>query len=105
MPEAVAKEVVAGQDEAMGRAILTHYRALLPPRMASEGAGLTAAARRPGLTVIATGDHVVGTEAQRRAMAERAGARVAVLDGLGHWWPAQDPDQAARVLVDFWSSV
>ena len=105
MPEAVAKEVVAGQDEAMGRAILTHYRALVPPRMASEGAGLAAAARRPGLAVIATDDHVVGTEAQRRAMAERAGARVAVLDGLGHWWLAQDPDQAARVLVDFWSSV
>ena len=105
MPEAVAKEVVAGQDEAMGRAILTHYRAAVQPRMASDGAGLAAAARRPGLAVIATGDQVVGSDAQRRAMAERAGARVAVLDGLGHWWLAQDPDQAARVLVEFWSSV
>jgi len=105
MPEAVATEVVAGQDEAMGRAILTHYRSLLPPRMAADGAGLAAAARRPGLAVIATGDQVVGTEAQRRAMAGRAGARVAVLDGPGHWWLAQDPDRAARVLVDFWSSV
>ncbi len=105
MPEAVAKEVVAGQDEAMGRAILMHYRAAVQPRMASDGARLAAAARRRGLAVIATGDQVVGSDAQRRAMAERAGARVAVLDGLGHWWLAQDPDQAARVLVEFWSSV
>jgi pimeloyl-ACP methyl ester carboxylesterase len=77
----------------------------VPPRIASDGAGLTAAAARPGLAVIATADQVVGTETQRRAMAERAGARVAVLEGLGHWWLAQDPHQAARVLVDFWSSV
>ena len=55
--------------------------------------------------MIATGDRVVGSDAQRRAMAERAGAHVAVLDGLGHWRLAQDPDQAARVLVEFWSSV
>lgn len=105
MPEPVATAVVAGQDEAMGRAILMHYRALVAPRMPSGGAGLAAAAQRPGLAVIATADQVVGTEAQRRAMAERAGARVAVLEGLGHWWPAQDPDRAARVLVEFWSSV
>ena len=55
--------------------------------------------------MIATGDQVVGTEAQRRAMAERAGAARRGARRLGHWWLAQDPDQAARVLVDFWSSV
>lgn len=105
MPEPVAREVVAGQDEAMGRAILTHYRALVPPRMAEDGAGLPAAARRPGLAVIAGDDHVVGTDVQRWSSAIRAGARVVVLRGLGHWWLAQDPERAARALTDFWASV
>ncbi len=73
--------------------------------MAELGQGLPIAAQRPGLAVLATADVVVGTDAQRRAAAERAGARVAVLEGLGHWWLAQEPERAARVLVDFWASV
>jgi hypothetical protein len=40
----------------------------------------------------------------RRRAAARAGARVAVLGGLGHWWMVQDPKRAARALEDFWSS-
>jgi hypothetical protein len=75
------------------------------PRMAELGEGLPAAAQRPGLAVLATADVVVGTEDQRRAAAERAEARVAVLEGLDHWWLAQDPERAARVLVDFLASV
>jgi pimeloyl-ACP methyl ester carboxylesterase len=46
----------------------------------------------------------VGTDEQKRRAAARAGARVEVLDGLGHWWMTQDPAVAARVLVDFWSA-
>jgi pimeloyl-ACP methyl ester carboxylesterase len=105
MPETVAKAVVAGQDEVTGRAILTHYRSAVQPVMAEAGAHLPDAARRPGLAVLATADHVVGDDAQRRRAAARAGARVAELEGLGHWWMAQDPEQAARVLVDFWRTV
>ncbi|GAA4776307.1 alpha/beta fold hydrolase [Actinomycetospora chlora] len=106
MPAAVARDVVAGQvagqDEAMGRAILAHYRSVVQPVMADAGADLPAAAARPGLAIVATADRVVGSEAQRRGAAARAGARVAVLEGLGHWWMAQDPEAAAGVLLDFW---
>lgn len=105
MPETVATAVVAGQDEAMGRAILAHYRSAVQPVMAQAGAHLPDAAARPGLAVLATADHVVGDDAQRRRAAARAGARIAVLEGLGHWWMAQDPEQAAEVLVDFWAGV
>jgi pimeloyl-ACP methyl ester carboxylesterase len=105
VPESVARAVAAGQDEAMGRAVLALYRDAVQPRLAELGEGLPGAAQRPGLAVLATADVVVGTDAQRRAAAERAGARVAVLEGLGHWWFAQDPERAARVLVDFWVSV
>ena len=39
----------------------------------------------------------------RRRAAERAGAPVAVLDGLGHWWMLQDPARGAAVLTEFWA--
>ncbi len=102
MGRAVAARVAAGQNEVMGRAVLTLYRAA-----GARGLGrqLERAAARPGLAILATEDHVVGTEAQRRRAAARAGARVAVLDGLGHWWMTHEPARAAAVLTGFWASV
>jgi hypothetical protein len=41
--------------------------------------------------------------AQRAA--GRSGARVEVLDELGHWWLTQDPERAATVLNHFWENV
>jgi pimeloyl-ACP methyl ester carboxylesterase len=66
---------------------------------------LERAAARPGLAVLATADHVVGTEEQRRRAAARAGAQVAVLDGLGHWWMTEDPARGAATLTKFWSTI
>ncbi len=39
-----------------------------------------------------------------KATAERL-AKVARLEGLGHWWPLQDPSRGARMLREFWSSL
>ncbi|EOD68410.1 alpha/beta hydrolase, partial [Amycolatopsis vancoresmycina DSM 44592] len=58
-----------------------------------------------GLAVLATADHVVGTGEQRRRSAARAGAQVAVLEGLGHWWMTHDPARAAAALTGFWATV
>jgi pimeloyl-ACP methyl ester carboxylesterase len=69
------------------------------------GANLPAAAARPGLAVVASEDRNVGTEEMRRRAAARAGARVVVLEGLGHWWMVQDPKRGAAVLEEFWSSL
>ncbi|MET8851238.1 alpha/beta fold hydrolase [Amycolatopsis sp. NPDC004625] len=104
MGEAVAARVAEGQDEAMGRAVLTLYRsaAVGVPGL---GLPLERAAARPGLAVLATADHVSGTEDQRRRSAARAGARVAELDGLGHWWMTHDPARAAAALTGFWATV
>jgi hypothetical protein len=93
-----------GYDETMARCILGLYRDAAQPAMARLGVGLPAAAARPGLAVVATEDRNVGTEEMRRRAAARAGARVAVLDGLGHWWMVQDPKRAAAMLDDFWST-
>jgi pimeloyl-ACP methyl ester carboxylesterase len=105
IPGPVAAELAAGQDDDMARAILALYRSAAQPVMADLGRGLPAAAARPGLCLLATEDDMVGSDAMRRRSAERAGARVEVLDGLGHWWMVQDPARGARVLAGFWESV
>lgn len=89
----------------MGRAILALYRSAAQPTMAELGRDLPAAARRPGLCLLATDDTSMGSDALRRRAAVRAGARVATLDGLGHWWLVQDPARGAGALRDFWASL
>jgi pimeloyl-ACP methyl ester carboxylesterase len=101
----VAQRVAPGFDAVMGRCILALYRSAAQPVLRDLGARLPNAAARPGLALIATEDHFVGTDEQRRRTAARAGARVGVLDGLGHWWMTQDPDRGAAVLTEFWDSL
>ncbi|WP_033287673.1 alpha/beta fold hydrolase [Amycolatopsis jejuensis] len=105
MSKRVAEQVVPAHDEAMGRAILALYRSAAQPVMAELGRSLERAAQRPGLAFLATEDRMVGTDRQRRSAARQAGARVEVLDGLGHWWMTQDPAGAARALAAFWQQV
>jgi pimeloyl-ACP methyl ester carboxylesterase len=103
--EEVAERIAAGYDETMAGCILGLYRSAAQPRMAELGRDLPAAAQRPGLHLSATEDHFVGTEQMRRREADRAGARIEVLDGLGHWWMVQDPHSGAEVLTRFWASL
>jgi pimeloyl-ACP methyl ester carboxylesterase len=100
----VGTSIAAGQGPEMGRAILLLYRSARPPAMAEAGRDLAKAAERPGLSLLATEDHYVGSEEIRRRAAERAGARTEVLDGLGHWWMVQDPARGATALARFWDS-
>jgi pimeloyl-ACP methyl ester carboxylesterase len=102
---AVAEQLAAAQGPEMGRAILALYRSAAQPAMAELGRSLEAAAARPGLSILATGDDMVGSDEQRERAAERAGARTVVLDGLGHWWMVQDPARGAGVLQEFWAGV
>jgi pimeloyl-ACP methyl ester carboxylesterase len=99
---AEALQIAGAQNEDMKQAVLALYRSAAPPVMATLGAGLPGLASRPGLGIVATADPFFGSEELRRRAAERAGAEVTVLDGLGHWWMAEDPARAARVLVAFW---
>ena len=99
----VAERLAAGQDGDMGRAILSLYRSARQPAMAEAGRHVEAAAARPGLAISPAADDMTGSERTRRRIADRAGADVAGLDGLGHWWMVQDPRRGARVLADFWS--
>ena len=105
VPLDVATSIAAAQGPEMGRAILLLYRSARQPAMAKAGRGLEAAAARPGLSLLATEDHYVGSEKLRRRAADRAGARTEVLDGLGHWWMCQDPARGAAVLTRFWETL
>jgi len=91
-----------GYDATMARCILGLYRDAAQPAMARLGANLPAAAARPGLAVVASEDRNVGTEEMRRRAAARAGARVGVLEGLGHWGMVQGRKRGAAVLEHFW---
>ncbi len=104
MSAEVAERVAAGFDAAMADCILKLYRSATQPVLARLGEGLEAAAARPGLSIQASDDHMVGTDEQRERSARRAGARIEVFDGLGHWWMTQDPQRGAAVLTKFWAS-
>jgi len=101
----VANKMAAGAGAEMGRAILLLYRSARQPAMAEAGRDLEKAAARPGLAMLATEDHYVGSAEIRHRAAERAGARTEVLEGLGHWWMVQDPALGAAVLTRFWDSL
>jgi pimeloyl-ACP methyl ester carboxylesterase len=105
MTPEVAAKVAAGAGAEMGRAILRLYRSARQPAMADAGRNLERAAARPGLSILATEDHYVGSADIRRRAAERAGASTEVLEGLGHWWMVQDPALGAAVLTRFWRSL
>jgi hypothetical protein len=102
METSIAARVAAGFDEQMGACL---YRSRPKEALAVVSADLGAAAARPGLAVVAPDDPFVGTEEQQRRSAARAGATVAALPGLGHWWTTQDEGRrGADALSTFWSS-
>lgn len=99
-----AERVAAGFGETMGRAVLSLLRSAVQPVMAGAGQGLTRARRRPGLALVATADPNGNPEMHRWA-AHQAGADIAVLDGVGHWWPVQDPRPAVEAMTRFWAGL
>jgi pimeloyl-ACP methyl ester carboxylesterase len=105
MSPEIAIEIANAADDAMGRCILALYRSAAQPAMAHWGTALPAASARPGLVLIPTEDPFTGGEDRARWAAARAGARVSVLHGLGHWWMVQDPRRGADALQQFWSSI
>lgn len=105
IPPDVAAAIAEHQNADMGRAILALYRSAAQPAMAEAGRELSRAAARPGLSLLATEDAFIGAHDNRRRASERAGARIEVLEGLGHWWMVQDPHRGAEALNRFWATL
>jgi pimeloyl-ACP methyl ester carboxylesterase len=98
VPRQVADVLAPGIDEALGGCVPPLYRSALDLDTAIEPA-----AARPGLALLPTDDDGVGDMAMRRRSAARAGAEVAVLEGVDHWWTLTAPAQVAAALRDFWN--
>ncbi|MEI9988569.1 MAG: alpha/beta hydrolase [Rhizomicrobium sp.] len=101
MTPPIARKMAAGTNRDMGRAMLALYRSAAQPVMRDLGNGLPRANGKPGLALIATEDTYGGGEELARRSAERAGAKIAVLKGAGHWWMCQQPKQGADAINAF----
>lgn len=102
VPAKLARSLADHLDSEMGLAILEVYRSASQPAMRELGDQLAAADRRPSLLLHATADPYVPAE-MTFAVAERLGAKILPLEGMGHWWMFENPGLVADGLVAFWS--
>lgn len=107
LPAEAALDVARALDDEMGRCILGLYRSAVQPAMIELGRHLaaTAAALPPGLVIIATEDHYVGTPAMAEEVARGLGAGTVTLPGKSHWWMFDDLDAPVSALVEHWATV
>jgi pimeloyl-ACP methyl ester carboxylesterase len=105
MTPEVARVLAKALDDTMGQCILAVYRSVPEAVLAHWGQKVSAASARPGLVIFPVEDRYTGGEARHRWVAERAGAKVAVLEGVGHWWMLQDPAAGAAALQSFWDVI
>jgi pimeloyl-ACP methyl ester carboxylesterase len=97
-----ARACAEASDREMASCVLALYRSAVQPKMAEWADEYTALDDRPPtLVVIALDDHYTGGETLARRTADKWGAEVAVLEGLGHWWMMQDPTRGAEMLRAF----
>ena len=89
-------------DATMAGCILDLYRSSL--QVGTEWAPDFADVPVPGTVVVPSEDPFL-SEVLARSAAERAGATVAELPGLGHWWMLQDPEAGAALLEEFWRRI
>jgi pimeloyl-ACP methyl ester carboxylesterase len=99
VPSADAVALAGWANETMASCILDLYRSAMPNCHATWGQQVAPTAAR-GLVLLPS-DDPFGNAAQSADVARMLGARHEVLDGSGHWWALQNPDQAAAVLNEF----
>ncbi len=102
VPPADALQMASASDATMGSCILALYRSATPNPHHHWGPWTPTSA--PGLILHPT-DDVFGDEKLAAEVAEALGARFERIDGAGHFWPYQAPDEAASVLESFWASL
>jgi pimeloyl-ACP methyl ester carboxylesterase len=103
MTKEVARACAEATDADMGRCILGLYRSARQPRMTvwADQFRELGTDRPETLVVVAHDDHYTGGPEAARRVAQRWGARVAELEGVGHWWMLQDPARGAEALRRF----
>lgn len=102
VPEGFAREMAEASDDVMASCILDLYRSATPNPHADWGPWAPTSA--PGL-ILHSADDPFSDPALGGEVAAALGAQTATIPGAGHFWPAQAPEQGARILTDFWSGV
>jgi pimeloyl-ACP methyl ester carboxylesterase len=102
LPHEEAVAMAGAVDRTMADCILALYRSALD--VGREWAPDFESVAAPGLVLVPSEDPFLAAD-QARSAARRAGATVAELQGLGHWWMVQDPARGATVLEEFWASL
>ncbi len=102
VPNPAAVDLASRVDRTMAVCILDLYRSAVD--VGKEWGPDFVDIPAPGL-VLSPSDDPFLSEGTARGGAERAGARIEKLDGVGHWWMLQDPARGARVLEEFWASL
>ena len=102
VPHDDALAMATSSDTTMGGCILDLYRSATPNPHHDWGPWAPTSA--PGLVLHPT-DDPFSDESMAREVAESLGARFERIDGAGHFWPYQAPEQAAEVLESFWASL
>ena len=100
VPHDGAVAIAGAVDRTMADCILALYRSAVD--VGKEWSPDFHDVGKPGLVLIPFEDPFLSDEGARLG-AGRAGAAVADLAGLGHWWMLQDPERGAAVLEEFWS--
>lgn len=100
----LAVAMAAGVDRTMTECILALYRSAVD--IGREWAPEFREIPAPGLVVVPSDDPFLSADGARAAAARAgAGAALADLSGLGHWWMLQDPARGADMLEEFWASL
>jgi pimeloyl-ACP methyl ester carboxylesterase len=102
VPHDGALVIAEGIDRTMTECILALYRSAVD--VGREWGADFRDVKAPGLVLLPSEDPFLSAEGARNAAAG-AGAGVAELAGLGHWWMLQDPAAGAKALEEFWASV
>ncbi len=105
IPEDVGSGFLDATDATMAACVLGLYRSAAQPAMVAWGGDLARASQVPGLCLSATADPFAGGPDLAGPVAARLGARVAVLEGQGHWWMLDDPTAGAEALTAFWAGI
>jgi pimeloyl-ACP methyl ester carboxylesterase len=102
VPPDRAAALGAGIDRTMAECILALYRSAVD--VGKEWGPDFEDVPAPGLVLLPSDDPFLGADAARGG-AQRAGASVTELEGLGHWWMLQDPARGAAALEAFWATL
>jgi len=103
VPIDIASAIAAAHNETMSRSILDFYRSAVPNVGADWWKDVKVPTRAQGLILLLPDPPE--EEAMSFEVARRLGAQTARLDRLEHCWMAEAPEDVARVLQHFWSSL